>query len=137
MSEVTKEWFNEGVAAQRINTEKEKKRAEAAEAEIQKLREELKLLKNQFTETVSEVKEKQGIEEYNNQVQSNTCEIYDQIEQQGIQKGIEQGIERGIEQGKKESIISLFQKGLLSASDAAAELKVKEEEFLKIVKNNG
>ena len=85
------------------------------------------------------------IEEMNKDISDkggkNMCEIYDQIEQQGIQKGIEQGIERGIEQGieqgKKESIISLFQKGLLSASDAAAELKVKEEEFLKLVKNNG
>ena len=31
VSEVTKEWFNEGVAAERINTEKEKKRADEAE----------------------------------------------------------------------------------------------------------
>ena len=55
MSEVTKEWFNEGVAAERVNTEREKKRADAAEAENIKLREELELLKNRLREAENEV----------------------------------------------------------------------------------
>ena len=49
MSEVTKEWFNEGyergVAAERANTEKERTRADAAEEEARKLREELEALR--------------------------------------------------------------------------------------------
>ena len=48
VSEVTKEWFKEGyekgVAAERVNTEKEKKRAESAEEEIKRLK---KLLSEQ------------------------------------------------------------------------------------------
>lgn len=59
------------------------------------------------------------------------CEIYDQIERQGIEKGFEQGIEKGIEKG----IISLFNKGLISASDAAKELKINPDEFMKLVQN--
>ena len=47
VSEVTKELYDAGVAAERINTEKEKKRADAAEAELLKLREELEVLRKQ------------------------------------------------------------------------------------------
>ena len=75
------------------------------------------------------------------------CEIYDQIERQGIEKGFEQGIEKGIEQGIEKGIeqgiekgiekgiISLFNKGLISASDAAKELKINPDEFMKLVQN--
>ena len=51
VSEVTKEWYNEGYAAaikeQEKIIEKEKKRADAAEQEIEKLREKLARLKKQ------------------------------------------------------------------------------------------
>ena len=57
------------------------------------------------------------------------CEIYDQIEQQGIEKGIQEGIQKGIQEG----IISLYKKGIITLSDASKELSVSEEEFLNML----
>lgn len=57
------------------------------------------------------------------------CEIYDQIEQQGIEKGIQKGIQEGIQKG----IISLYKKGIITLSDASKELSVSEEEFLNML----
>ena len=57
------------------------------------------------------------------------CEIYDQIEQQGIEKGIQKGIQKGIEQEQKRT-----KEAEMRAEKAEAELKKLREELARLQK---
>ena len=64
--------------------------------------------------------------------------IKENLRAEGIQigktKGIEIGKTEGIEIGKFETVLSLFRKGKLNASDAAEEIGMSVEQFLAKVK---
>ena len=61
-------------------------------------------------------------------------EVYDLsygIEQAGINKGYKIGKEEGVEEGQLKMLFKLFIDGKLSLTDAATQVNMTEEEFLK------
>ena len=62
------------------------------------------------------------------------CEIYDQIQNEGIEIGIEQGIEQGIEKGKIEVLRGLFLDNIITLSEAAKRAGMEEEDFEELTK---
>lgn len=58
------------------------------------------------------------------------CEIYDQIQNEGIEIGIEQGIEKG----KIEVLRGLFLDNVITLSEAAKRAGMDESEFEELLK---
>ncbi len=58
------------------------------------------------------------------------CEIYDQIQNEGIEIGIEQGIEKG----KIEVLRGLFLDNIITLSEAAKRAGMDESEFEELLK---
>lgn len=62
---------------------------------------------------------------------SEVCDLSYGIEQAGINKGYKIGKEEGVEEGKHKMLFKLFIGGKLSLTDAATQVNMTEEEFLK------
>ena len=55
--------------------------------------------------------------------------------EKGIKKGIEQGIEKGYEQGRFQFAVDLVTQGVFTYADAARQIGMAEEDFVKKAKN--
>lgn len=62
---------------------------------------------------------------------SEVCDLSYGIEQAEINKGYKIGKEEGVEEGKHKMLFKLFIDGKLSLTDAATQVNMTEEEFLK------
>ena len=62
---------------------------------------------------------------------SEVCDLSYGIEQAGINKGYKIGKEEGVEEGQLKMLFKLFIDGNLSLTDAATQVNMTEEEFLK------
>lgn len=58
-------------------------------------------------------------------------EVTKKWKQEGYEAGLAEGTRQGIEQGKKQMVLSMINKGLLSVSQGADELGINEIELLK------
>ena len=54
--------------------------------------------------------------------------------EKGIEQGIEQGIEKGVEQGRFQFAVDLVTQGVFTFADAAKQIGMTEEEFMKKAK---
>ena len=59
------------------------------------------------------------------------CNLSTAIENKGIEMGIERGRAEGIELGELRATVKQYKKGRITLAEAAEDLKMTEEEFIK------